>query len=329
MKTRTNFSSNRLPVGPAALLLAAALLPASALAQDTQTIAGGIENVDEALLGPTAPGGVRPDNLPKPAADSTRWQDRVSLTLGVDWTNGYFGRGIRQEDEGFIIQPYATLSIAAWKAEDFTLNVNFSTWHSFQDKETAAVVADDFYRKWYEADYTVGASVNVGKWTFGAAYNWFGSPSGALVRVEEIAVAASYDDSEWLGAWAMKPAVQVNFETAEGTSDGRDRGVYLQLGVTPGFDVALTDKTNLRVDLPVTAGFSLKDFYQDAAGNDDVFGFLQAGPKLSAPLPLPDGWGTWTVSGSASYLFMGDNVASFNGGKDGQWLFTVGVSVAF
>jgi hypothetical protein len=318
----------RCGIGLGLIVVAGQAVALHASPQDP-AVAGGIDSIDETLLGPGAPAGGRPDGLSEPDAKASRWQDRFALTIGVDWTNAYFWRGFRQEDEGFIVQPWASLSFAAVKTDDLTLNINAGTWHSFHDNRTAAAVADDFYQTWYEADYSLGASVTAGTWTVGATYSWFGSPSGAFTRIEELTVAASLDDSQWLGAWALKPSVQVSFDTANGTGDGRDRGVYLQLGIVPGFDLPVQQDWTIRVDVPVVAGFSLSDYYQDGTGADDFFGFVQAGPKMSMPLPLPDGWGTWTFSGSASWLHASDHPAALNGGENNQWIFTAGVSVAF
>jgi hypothetical protein len=35
---------------------------------------------------------------------------RLSISAGVDWTTAYFFRGIRQETEDLILQPYGELS---------------------------------------------------------------------------------------------------------------------------------------------------------------------------------------------------------------------------
>lgn len=321
----------------------AALLTLSGLAQaatksgfepgDEMVIAGGVDTISEAILGPGAPGGIRPDNMPKPKPEvpgqEPNWRDRFALTLSTDWTTAYFFRGYRQEDKGFILQPAAALNFTAFKEDDFSLNLNLSTWHSFHDNETGATVTHSFNRKWYESDYIVGASVTAGKWSAGFTYAWNGGPSNGLEETQEAAIAVSFDDSDLLGPWSLKPTAMVIFEVAGGFSDGLGHGTYLQLGITPGFDVPITDKTALRVDFPVTAGFSLSRYYQDAGGGDQFFGYVQVGPKLSIPLPLADELGRWTVSGSASLIYMNDHAALSNGGANTQWVFGLGVSAAF
>jgi hypothetical protein len=315
---------------PYALFLAALTLPVNIAQAQDAAIVGVSDVIDESVLGPSAPGGVRPDSAPVPAADAERWQDRVALTLSLDWTTAYYSRGYRQEDRGFILQPAAVLNVAALKTESATLSLNFSTWHSIHDKRTAARAdAGEFYRRWYEADYLVGASLAMGNWTVGATYGWLDSPSDAFLQVEELTFAVSYNDAELMGAWSLKPAVAVIAETGRGTSDGKDRGVYGQLTLTPGFDVQITDKTTLRVDVPFNVGFSLHEYYQDAGGGDEWLGFASIGPKLTLPLPLPDGCGTWSLYGNATYLWLNDHVSTFNGNHSDEWVFGLGISVAF
>ena len=316
----------------ATALLAAALAPfavATADPGDDFATAGGIDDITEAALGPTGRGGVRPDNMPKPAETDKTSLDRFAFTVGADWTNAYIWRGFVQEDSGFIIQPYATISYETFKNEDVTLNFNFSTWQSFHDNETASPKPSGIYAQWYEADYTVGASVVWGKWNAGVTYGWLTSPSAAFTRIEELTGVVSFDDSEYLGAWSLKPAVLIAYETGPGFNDGRDRGVYLQLGILPGFDVRLSEQTTLRFDFPVSAGFSLHNYYQNASGGDAFFGFVQAGTKLSVPLPLPESFGAWTFNAAASICYMGDHPAVTNGGTNTQWVFSSGVSLAF
>lgn len=308
-----------------ALILASPVAPSLALAQGPDGVSSSMGVVTlAAAISPDEPGAAASE------ASGGSWADRVSLTLSADWTTAYFFRGVRQEDEGFILQPAAALSVAAFKTDDLTVNLNFSTWHSLHDNRTAARAdAGSGYRAWYEADYVAGASVVSGPWTFGLAYAWLDSPSDAFVQVQEVQLSGAFDDSGPMGAWALKPTALVVIESGRGATDGRDRGSSLQLGINPGLDVQLTDSMKLRVDLPTNAGFSLGRYYQEASGGDDWFGFASSGPKLTLPLPLPTGWGAWSLTGSATFIHLGDNARDFNGGNPNQWFFGAGIVVTF
>ena len=43
---------------------------------------------------------------------------KISFSAGIDFTNAYFFRGLKQENEGFISQPYAELSASLFDAPD-------------------------------------------------------------------------------------------------------------------------------------------------------------------------------------------------------------------
>lgn len=305
------------------LLLASTTLAAPSMAQSTQPA----QTQTPAALATNQP--AIPAEQPA-AAKPEKWQDRVSLTLGNDFTNAYFFRGIRQEDNGFITQPYASLSIAAVKTDDLTLNLNFTNWNSFHDNRTnASPNRGSFMQAWYEADYVAGASLVVGNWTAGLTYTWLDSPSGGFKDQEELAISGAFNDTEALGPWSLKPSLTVVFETSGGAADGQDRGIYAQLALTPGTDLDLSENTKLRLDLPVILGTSLSDYYQNADGGNDFFGFLAVGPKLTIPLPLPAGFGAWSISTSATYLLMGDNARDFNAGDSAEWIFAAGFAVSF
>jgi hypothetical protein len=81
--------------------------------------------------------------------------------------------------------------------------------------------------------------------------------------------------------------------------------------------------------MPAALALSLTDYYQDANGDDDFFGFASIGPKVSLPLISEGKWGTWTLYSSATWMFLGDNASGFNNDDDQQWIFNAGISVAF
>lgn len=255
----------------------------------------------------------------------------IHLSLGVDYTNAYYFRGIVQEDHAFILQPYATLTLDLWEHEDFTLNATAGTWNSFHDSPTNAQHTDTFVENWYEADFILGLGLTIDKLTLGAQYIWYTSPSDSFQTVTELDLFASYDDSELLGAWKLLPSVLVAFETGDDFADGADtqQGVYFQVGINPGFSVKLCEHADLAINFPVTLGLSLDDYYEDASGDDDAFGFLSAGVKASMPLPIPESYGSWSISASLTALLLGNHTADYNDDREANFVATVGISASF
>lgn len=269
-----------------------------------------------------------PDAAPSEPAEPDR---DIHLSFGVDYTNAYYFRGIVQEDHAFILQPYATLTLDLWEHDDFTLTGSVGTWNSFHDSPTNAGNTGEFTENWYEADFIAAFGLAIDKFSFAAQYIWYTSPSDSFETVTEFDFIASYDDSELLGAWKLSPSVLLAVETGDDFADGADaeQGVYLQASISPGFSVKLCEEADLSINFPISAGFSLSDYYEDADGDDDAFGFFSVGVKASVPLPIPESYGSWTFSASATALILGDHTAEYNDDRDTEFVATVGISGSF
>ncbi|MBL8760095.1 MAG: hypothetical protein JNL50_02225 [Phycisphaerae bacterium] len=252
----------------------------------------------------------------------------VSLTL--DYTTGYYFRGFLQEDSGLILQPGLTLSYTIHETDDWSLGAFAGVWNSFHGQETGEDTESAWKEPWYEIDYYGGLTLAAGRWEFGASYIFYTSPSDAWQSVQEIMLTAAFDDSEYLGAWTMRPRTLLAFETGSNFTDGADarRGTYLELGIAPGPD-AKFGETTVEIRFPVTVGFSLHEYYEDSDGNDDTFGYAQFGAKAGIPLDMPDGMGDWTLNAGVSLLVLGQNMRDYNEGDGHEMIATIGVAVEF
>lgn len=183
---------------------------------------------------------------------------------------------------------------------------------------------------WYESDLYAGVTLTRGKLSLTTSYTFLTSPSDAFQEVQELGFTLALDDSEWLKAWALKPYATLAIETGSNGSDGPDldNGTYLELGIAPGFSFDI-GRTPVTLTFPVSVGLSLADYYQDAAGEDDTFGFAQAGVKASVPLGEPGRFGTWTLNAGVSVLFLGDNTKAFNTGDDTEVVGMIGLQWNF
>lgn len=318
-----------------AFALCAAGLNAVAVAQvaiDPEGSYASGPNMDRDLL-PTPVREPKGDQPSTPAADEAAAADdqRVRLVAGIDFTNAYYSRGLRQEDRGILWQPFATVGIDVIRTDDYTLTPYVGTWNSFHDRATGSGTTDGTLDKWYEADFYFGINAVRGAWTFGAQYGWFASPNDAFTTVEELQLSVSFDDSEHLGDWSLQPNITLIIETGDGTSDGFEKGGYLQLGVTPGFDLGEREGGDalLRVDVPVTVGLSAWDYYQTADDEDDLFGFASVGVKVTYELPVDDKFGSWSVYASATGALLGDMAAEVNDDEDTVGILSAGVGVEF
>jgi hypothetical protein len=256
--------------------------------------------------------------------------DAVSVQINLDYTTAYFYRGIIQEDSGLILQPAVRITTNLMQTETARLDGFVGTWNSFHGQKTGAQTRGDFSEYWYESDLLAGATLTVGPVALTASYTFLTSPSDAYETVQELGFTVAIDDRSWLKQWSLKPYATLAIETGADASDGADSdpGVYLELGIAPGFTLH-ADSTPLSISFPALIGLSLKDYYQNAAGADDTFGFGQIGAKVSMPLGEPGRLGAWTLNAGLSVLFLGDHTRDFNGGNDTEVVATIGLQWNF
>ena len=254
---------------------------------------------------------------------------RLSLSLGADFTNAYYFRGFLQEDSGFIVQPWADLAFDIYQADGASINVQAGSWSSFHGEATGAGTSDEFVEHWYEADLYAGMGATVGPWTIDALYYFFLSPSDAFGTIDEFTLTLGLDDSEWMGAWALNPHLLLAVETGSNATDGFDNGVYLELGIEPGWTTDGGTLRDVEVSFPLVVGLSLSDYYEGENGEDEVFGYFAFGAVVTVPLGEESAWGAWALTLSAQILYLGDAASSFNNDDDIEGIGAVGVSVSF
>jgi|GEM_PF-378520 len=308
--------------GTVAAALVCGVMPSVALAQAPATPPAASEASSQAASPSTGEQPSAEQEAP-PAIGSA-----ISVQLNLDFTNAYFYRGIRQQDKGLIVQPAARLTTRLVDDADFKLDGFIGTWNSFGPNggtQTGAIVED-----WYESDLYAGFTLTQGKISLTTSYTFLTSPSDAFQSVQELGFTLALDDSDWMKAWALKPYATLAIETGSNGSDGPDldNGTYLEFGIAPGFSFDV-GKTPVTLTFPASVGLSLSDYYQDAGGSDDTFGFAQVGAKASIPLGEPGRFGAWTLNAGVSVLYLGDHTKAFNNGDDTEVIGTIGLQWNF
>jgi len=261
---------------------------------------------------------------------------KFSISGGVDITTAYFFRGILQERDGFIIEPYGELGWALYRGEsddgkgDWSgLSLFGGTWASLHSKETnhTASSLDAFYENdWYGGLQSQFMDNKVTTRVFYIAYT---SPSDAFKTVQEVDLSAALDDSEWLGAFALKPSILIGIET-QNTAMGTDQGDYMELGIAPSYAIVDSETMPMTLTFPVKLGLSLHDYYELNGSDGDTFGYASTGVKLSFPLTfIPEDYGAWSAAGGVNVYFFGNNTRKLNN-EDEVWVVgTWGVSMAY
>jgi hypothetical protein len=259
---------------------------------------------------------------------------RLSINAGVDWTSAYFFRGIKQETEDVILQPYGELTFKLVENAGAltSLSLTAGIWNSLHTGPTGSdsVTASD-PKVWYELDgYGKLSAVLWDDLTTYVLYTAYLSPNNVFNTVQEVAFGVGYNDAKLLGPFALNPSFLVAFEFDGQADAGRDKGVYGQIGIAPGYTFLAESAYPLAVSVPLAVGLSFKDYYEFGTGSDDTFGYFSGGVTLSVPLAfISPEFGKWLVKGGVTMLYLGDNLKAINDGDQVQVIGTLGLAFAY
>jgi hypothetical protein len=239
---------------------------------------------------------------------STVAAQAVTVTGGLDVTNQYNFRGIRQNTEGVSIWPFVDVGIPLASGDGAlkAVTLNLGTWNAFHTQ------IDDFTNldgeitsnKWYESDLYATLGLGFGPTVLSFNYTSYTSPANLFNHVKEFGLKLAYDDSGALGKGALKPYALVAFElTDEGQADaGSSKGTYVELGVAPGYA-----GSKASIAFPIKVGLSASDYYEFATGEDSKFGYFSIAGIVTVPLGAH-----FNVHGGAELQTFGDNVKAYN-----------------
>lgn len=251
----------------------------------------------------------------------------ITGDLGVTVVSEYISRGLVLENQGVIAQPYLDLYFKLYEGEGFINKVSFNLglWSSIHSHEQPPGTSTT--GAWYEFDYTAGLAVTFAKrFTGTLSYFEFDSPSDSFNTARSLNYNLSFDDTDFLGAFALHPHVAALYELkAPGFAGLDEDGWYYEIGIAPSHTFG-----PVTVTVPITVGLGDGNFY---AG--DNYGYTSAGVTLSTPLSfIPEKWGAWTVSTGYTYYNLGDNLQAFSkatqgSGDETQHVFSGSIGLTF
>lgn len=249
----------------------------------------------QSAAGPSSAPAAAGSTTTPPAPEATAPPKRLTFVTGVDFTNAYFFRGIRQHSGGTIAQPFADLGIAI--ADGVSANVG--GWESIHSTAPNG--------NWYEADYYGSVTFTAGKLKPGVLFTSYTSPADSFATVHELAGVLGIDDSA--NAFPLSPKVILAFELSKAQADGgANKGTYLELGIRPAIKVA----PKLTLSIPVKTGLSVNKYYEGPT-DDNHFGFFDTGLQASVPVASGKG-GSLELHGGIDILWLGDNMKLLNNG---------------
>ncbi len=254
----------------------------------------------------------------------------VSLAGGVDFVSQYWFRGIAQENQGFIAQPYIEVGLNMAPVGMDWLDLYGGVWNSIHSNSFIADTTtppdgtnEGDQTGFFETDWYVGASFALpAGFALDVAYVSLLGPAFGDIFAEEIDITLSFDDSglwgEPMEGWTgFAPYIMVVRETGGGSDalgPGGELGTYLEFGVAPGFTILPSEDMPVDLTIPVTLGFSLDDYYEDGTGDDEAFGFVDFGAEVSTPLSfMPQEFGSWSAYAGVHAIVLGDSTQEISG----------------
>jgi hypothetical protein len=257
------------------------------------------------------------------AAEEEASGPKITGVAGLDLNTHFisYGYDVWQAGNDFgnraTVNPYAELKL------DFDLlYVKVGTWWDVNSNATSGLGG-----QLQEVDVYYGVFVPVDKFTFGVTYqDWL--YGGSVEKILDFTV--SFDDSEYLGAFALRPSFTAHkllgggdVFNAAGTQV-KDSGWAYVFGLAPGLTVLESEAWDLNLTFPVTVAFGDGSFYAEGG-----FAYFSSGVAASVPLKfIPAKYGAWSVGASLVYFVTNNDAIPTN--KDDNFLTgKIGFSVGF
>jgi hypothetical protein len=249
----------------------------------------------------------------------------ITGDLGVTFVSEYISRGLVQQNQGVIAQPYLDLYFKLYEGTGFInkVVVQLSFWSDI-GSHVEPVGNQTTVRNWYEFDWDPGIAITFAKnFTLTTSYYEFDSPGNAFNTARSINVNLAYDDTDLLHDFALHPHFTWLAElNAPGTAGLNQNAFYYEIGIAPGHTWGPVTLT-----IPITVGLGSDGFY-----NDQTYGYFAAGPQISVPLSfIPECYGKWTFSGGYTYYNLGEQAANAYGThlSRSQHVFQGGIGLTF
>ncbi len=263
---------------------------------------------------------------------------RVHALFNFEFANEYVTpRGMLVRDRGLTIQPLMLAFISIYKGDSFLNDVTF-VGGAWNDLGTSAVSVHGPYGSvpktvWTEIDPIAGLSFGLGKhFKLDVTYTAFAEQILDIGTSHHLETKLSFDDSEWLKAFALHPYVsywqELDGKATDAALPGGVIGLppvnpsarhaapgssyYIDVGVAPGY--TFKDAGGLKIEAPMRVLLPDERFYGDFYAKSSAVGLYELGLKASMPANfMPEGFGHWSMHAGFKYLnFNDDNLYHLN-----------------
>lgn len=263
-------------------------------------------------------------------------ETHVHFLFKIEIANAYITpRGMIVHNEGLAIQPLFLMFIDLYKGGGFfhDLKLVGGVWNDLSTSGVSehAPFGSTPKTNWVEIDPILGISAGLGKhFTLDVTYIPFAMQILDIGTSQHLESKLSFDDSEYLGPWAMHPYFSYwqeldNKATAadvpravlgpsarSGKHPQPGSSHYFEFGITPSY--TFKDFGNLKVEAPCRVMFPDSRFYGEYYGKSSTVGLFELGMKATLPMPwVAKGYGHWsTYTGFKYQYYVDKNLANMN-----------------
>ena len=250
--------------------------------------------------------------------------DFVSLEFGGQLTTAYYARGILQENQGVIGQPWAEIQLHLFQ-KDFVSDIYVfaRTWNSFHSGPSGS--ESNFSSSpasWYESSFSAGLGVKLcNALTVSGGYTINFSPNDRFDTIEELFLRGDLDDrflwkgfdNEYIQFDGIRPYGLFAWESDGQRDAGRNRGVYAEVGINPGITLTPDPEFTARISAPITVGLNIFEYYETPNKGDAPYGFTNVGLRGELPLGwIPSKYGEWTLFVQGTWYHLDQNLSKLN-----------------
>jgi hypothetical protein len=253
------------------------------------------------------------DMIPPPSS-------RVHALFDLTGANEYLTpRGLIVVNQGVTIQPLLLGFVNLYKGDSFINDVTFvpGAWadlstakngprpgfayHANFDSKTGAYdLTDQGYLN--EIDPIFGFTTTFAKnFTLGLTYTAFVSEEGEYPTSQHVETKLTFNDSDYLKAYALHPTVifwqELRNSAVVGPIAGHGPSGYFDLGIAPSY--TFDTLANLKLEAPIRTLIPLDDRFYGRSG----IGLYEVGVKATLPLNfMPKGYGSWSFHLGVNYM---------------------------
>jgi hypothetical protein len=265
---------------------------------------------------------------------------RINELINLEFASEYVTpRGMMvhtESDQGIAFQPLLLTLVNLYHADGFINALNFDG-GGWADFSSAGVSVHAPYGSkprtdFVEIDPIAGLSVGFAKYfTLGVTYTAFGMQVLDIGYSQHLETKLSFDDSSFLGAYALHPYMIYWQELAKKATDADvpeavfgpspnsgahpapGSSFYFDLGVDPSYTFKNT-LGGLKLETPCRILLPDDRFYGDYYAPSSTVGLWEIGLKGTVPIKfIPAGYGHWNFHAGAKFLyFVDDNLVNLN-----------------